>query len=364
MRRGANDPHRPRWSPSLSGQGLAADAPAPPAGDLAQPARPFIPEEDHGRRQPALVVAIRAASRVHDPRRRDALVRLALAAARSRTGGEATLVELDDPGGLRETVAGAVAAGAPLVVVLGGDGSQREAAGALAGTGVPLGIVPAGTANLFAASVGIPRRPEDAVRAIAAGTVRALDLGATRALSGGPSPGIAPATVLVAMGTGFDARVMANTGHGAKRRLGTLAYFATGLRELPRARPFGVELEIDGVRHETAALAVLVANTGQLLPGLLGPRLAVDPSDGLLDVLVVRGAGPFSGLRSGLLHLVRGREDTAVADWGARIRGRSIRLWSDPPQPVEIDGDVVGAGAFEVEVRPSVLRVVFPARRR
>jgi diacylglycerol kinase (ATP) len=318
---------------------------------------------DRRGRHPALVVVIRGASRVHDPRRRDALARLALAAARSRTGGEATLVELDDPGALRGTVADAVAAGAPLVVVAGGDGSQREAAGALTGSGVPLGIVPAGTANLFAASVGIPRNPEDAVRAIAAGGVRALDLGAARPMPGGTWPGATPSTVLVAMGTGFDARVMADTGGAAKRRLGTMAYFVTGLRELPRTRPFGVVLEIDGTRHETAALAILVANTGQLLPGLLGPRLVVDPTDGLLDVLVVRGAGPFGGLRSGLLHLVRGRQDSAVADWGARIRGRSIRLWSDPPQPVEIDGDVVGAGAFEVEVRPSVLRVVLPRRR-
>jgi diacylglycerol kinase family enzyme len=312
---------------------------------------------------PALVAVIRGASRIHDPERREALVRLALAAARGRTGGDAVAVELDHPGALRTTVADAIAAGAPLVVVLGGDGSQREAAAALAATGVPLGIVPAGTANLFAASVGIPGAPEEAVRAIAAGTTRSLDLGLVRPLPGAEWRPAPPSTMLVAMGTGFDARVMAGTGGTAKRRLGTAAYFATGLRQLHRARPFEVALEIDGTRHETAALAVLVANTGQLLPGLLGPRLAVDPADGLLDVLVVRGAGPIGGLRSGLLHLVRGAEDTAVADWGARIRGRSIRRWSDPPQPVEIVGDVVGAGAFEAEVRPSVLRVVLHARK-
>ena len=337
----------------------------PPVTPAAGPfVRPSGPEAPLTGSHPAIVAVVRGASRIRDQRRRDALVRLAMAAARGRTGGDAALVELDDPGMLGVTVAGAVAAGAPLVVVLGGDGSQREAAGALAGTGVPLGIVPAGTANLFAASVGIPRCPEDAVRAIAAGTARALDLGAVRDMPGGPSAGAFPATLLVAMGTGFDARVMAATGPAAKRRLGTLAYFTTGLRELPRARPFGVALEIDGVRHETRALAILVANTGQLLPGLLGPRLRVDPFDGLLDVLVVRGDGPFGGIRSGLLHLVHAREDAAVAGWGARLRARSVRLWTDPPQPVEIDGDVVGAGAFEVEVRPSALRVVLPGRRR
>jgi YegS/Rv2252/BmrU family lipid kinase len=312
---------------------------------------------------PALIVAVRGASRVHDPRRRDALVRLALAAARGRTAGDAALLEVDEPGALRVAVAGAAAAGAPLVIVLGGDGSQREAAAALAGSGVPLGIVPAGTANLFAASVGIPRRPEDAVRAIAAGVTRSLDLGSAQPLPGASWPPSAPSTVLVAAGTGFDARVMADTGAGAKRRLGTLAYFVTGLRTLPRARPFEAALDIDGTRHETRALAILVANAGQLVPGLVGPRLAVEPADGLLDVLVVGGRGPLGGLRSGLLHLVRGREDTAVADWGARLRARSVRVWSDPPQPVEIDGDVVGRGAFAIDVRPSVLRVVLPGRR-
>jgi YegS/Rv2252/BmrU family lipid kinase len=323
-----------------------------------------MPERRTPHAAPALVAVIRGASRVHDPDRRDALVRLARAAARSRTGAEATLVELAHPGELHEPVAAAVASGTPLVVVLGGDGSQREAAAVLAGSGVPLGIVPAGTANLFAASVGIPRGPEAAVRSIAAGVTTALDLGTARPLAGASWQRGVPATLLVAMGTGFDARVMAATGGTAKRRLGTLAYFVTGLRQLPAARPFAVRVEVDGSVHETEALAVLVANSGQLVPGLLGPRLAVDPSDGLLDVLIVRGAGPFGGLRSGLIHLARGGADASVAGWGARFRGHLVRVRPDPAQPVEIDGDVIGVGAFEVEVRPSVLRVVLPAVTR
>src|SRR5690242_16662252 len=49
----------------------------------------------------------------------------------------------------------ALAEGAELILAWGGDGTVQRCVDALAGTGVPLAILPAGTANLFAANLGI-----------------------------------------------------------------------------------------------------------------------------------------------------------------------------------------------------------------
>jgi diacylglycerol kinase family enzyme len=62
------------------------------------------------------------------------------------------------------------------VVVGGGDGTVRSVAGALAGSAVPLGILPLGTLNHFAKDLGIPIELKDAIRIIAEGHSRKVDV--------------------------------------------------------------------------------------------------------------------------------------------------------------------------------------------
>ena len=63
------------------------------------------------------------------------------------------------------------------VVAGGGDGTIRCVASHLAGGPVPLGVLPLGTLNHFARDLGIPVDLPGAVKVIAEGEVRALDLG-------------------------------------------------------------------------------------------------------------------------------------------------------------------------------------------
>ena len=71
------------------------------------------------------------------------------------------------------------AAGDPLadaVLAGGGDGTVSAAAEACFRSRMPLAVVPAGTMNLFARALRIPLAPEEAVRALAAGEVAAVDI--------------------------------------------------------------------------------------------------------------------------------------------------------------------------------------------
>lgn len=84
--------------------------------------------------------------------------------------------------------------GTDALVVGGGDGTVSAAAAALAGGDTALGVLPLGTLNLFARSLGIPIGLEPAVRALACGTVRSVDLGEVNGtrfvnhVSHGPNP--------------------------------------------------------------------------------------------------------------------------------------------------------------------------------
>src|SRR6476660_5858216 len=53
--------------------------------------------------------------------------------------------------------------GAELLFAWGGDGMVQQCVDVLAGSPVSLAVIPAGTANLFATNLGIPRNIEQAV---------------------------------------------------------------------------------------------------------------------------------------------------------------------------------------------------------
>ncbi len=154
---------------------------------------------------------------------------------------------------------------------------------------------------------------------------------------------------------------MAATTDRRKRSLGIGAYFAAATAVAARMRPFGVRLDIDGTVHETDALAVLVANAGELIPGLLRPRLPLVPDDGVLDVLVARGSGAVGGSRAAVeLLLGRGRH-TAIGPYASRFAAHRVEVLADVAEPVEVDGDVVGRGRLVAEVEPAAITVLVPA---
>ena len=306
---------------------------------------------------PAFLLVSSGASRLADPARRDALAAAAIASITARTGTTPEVRVTATAGAGRAATREALASGASLVVVAGGDGSVRSTAAVLAGTGVALGIVPGGTGNLLAAALGIPRGPDRAIALLETAREHSIDIG--RAWVGATAGAGTP--FMVAAGIGFDARVMAATTDRRKRSLGVGAYFAAATAVALRIRPFAVRLVVDGVVHETDALAVLVANAGELIPGLLRPRLPLVPDDGMLDVLVARGRGPAGGTRAALELLVGRGVHAAIGSYAARFSARRVEVEAEAWEPVEVDGDVVGAGRLVAEVVPGAVRILVPA---
>jgi diacylglycerol kinase (ATP) len=313
-----------------------------------------------GRAAP-LVIVNPVASRIADPVRRGRLVDAVAGAVASRTGQQPVIVDAS-PAVARDALAAAGAGGAPLAVVAGGDGTIRDSAAILAGTGVPLAIVPAGTGNVFAAALGIPLRASDAVRLIAQGQPAAVDLGSASwgsVVEGRETPADGSMAFAVACGIGFDARVMTTATTEMKRRLGFFAYVVATLREAARLRPVAFRIEADGDVHEVHGLVVLIANCGQLVPGLIGPRHPLDPTDGLLDVIVVTAKGVTGGLVGAAESLLAGSASHRQPR-SMRLRAARVRVIAEPREPVQIDGDAHEADWIEAVALPGVLTVLRP----
>ena len=71
----------------------------------------------------------------------------------------------------------AVSQQAELLIVCGGDGTVNEAAQALIGTKTKLAIFPAGTANVLAKELKLPRSPEKLATLIASDSTREISVG-------------------------------------------------------------------------------------------------------------------------------------------------------------------------------------------
>jgi diacylglycerol kinase (ATP) len=290
-----------------------------------------------------------AAFVVNAPRARN------LAALRARCAAHATARGWQEPLWLptthedtgHEMTRHALSSGASVVFAIGGDGTVRACAQELAGTGVPLAIVPAGTANLAARSLGLPRDASEALSAGFGDADRPVDVAL-----------LDDGTVSVTMtGIGLDAAVVGGTPAVLKRRLGWPGYAVSSLRQVLAAPArFVIRLD-DQPGLLRLARSVVVGNCG-LLPGGFPLLPAARPDDGVLDVGILAPAGPADWARVGYRAITgSGRDDRRLE----RYRARRVEIRAESVLARQADGEMLDSSdALTVEVRPGALLVRVP----
>ncbi|MEV0730257.1 diacylglycerol kinase family protein [Polymorphospora sp. NPDC050346] len=240
----------------------------------------------------------------------------------------------------------AAEAGADLVFVWGGDGTVQRCLDALAGTGTTAAIVPAGTANLLASNLDIPRDLAEAVRIGFRGDRRDLDLGRVNGEH-----------FAVMAGAGFDAAMIGEADRDLKDRVGRLAYVWTGLRHM-RDGAVGVRIRVDGTGwFDGKASCVLIGNVGTITGGIEAFDDA-RPDDGWLEVGVATADGAVQWART-LGRMAAGRSDRSPF---VRItRAKKIDVRFAEPVTYELDGGERGTTRrLRTKVRPGAVTVCVP----
>jgi diacylglycerol kinase (ATP) len=247
---------------------------------------------------------------------------------------------------VRKPVRAALEQGADVVFAWGGDGLVQRCVDELAGTSVKLALMPAGTANLLATNLGIPKDLEAAVRTGLYGEPRTLDVGT-----------INGECFAVMAGAGFDARMIGDADDGLKERLGRLSYVWTGTSNL-RSKPFGATIRVDGSHwFEGKASCLLVGNVGGLFGGL---EVFTDaqPDDGLLDVGVVTADGVVQWLRT----LARTAVGTpADSPFVQTTKAQRVTVKLSRKVEYELDGGDRGkTKSLKIKVQPGAVQVRVP----
>jgi diacylglycerol kinase (ATP) len=240
--------------------------------------------------------------------------------------------------------------GSVMIVACGGDGTVSAVAGAVAGTGIPLGVIPRGTANAFAAGLGLPLDPQGACATILANHTQALD-----AARCNDQP------MILLAGLGFEAGMVNRATRELKTMLGSLAYVLAGAQQLLSQQPFAARIAIDGVVTEVQAASITVANVAPGTSVLAQGFGRVIPDDGLLEITI---ASPPSRLQG--LNALASLAASAVVQSPSThpdllcLRARSITISTDPPQTLVIDGELLEANPVTITCQPGALRVFAP----
>ncbi|KRF29877.1 YegS/Rv2252/BmrU family lipid kinase [Phycicoccus sp. Soil802] len=272
-------------------------------------------------------------------------------AQRMRAAGH-DVVDLSDEtyAAARDRALGAIAQGLDVLAVVGGDGMVHLGVDLAAETGTTLAIIAAGTGNDVARGLGLPvHDPVRAADLVTTGVPRTID-----AVQHVDAHGVRHWYVGV-LGAGFDSLVneRANTWPWPK---GQMRYNLAILRELPLFKAIPYVVTVDGIRHETKAMLVVVGNGPSYGGGMqVLPDAQFD--DGLLDVLLLHEISTVEFLKV-FPKVFKGAHVGHPAV--EIIRGRSVTLEA-AGIVAYADGERFAPLPLTVEVVPGAVTVLAPA---
>ncbi len=232
-----------------------------------------------------------------------------------------------------------------LVIIGGGDGTLNAALEGLVDTQLPLGILPLGTANDLARTLQIPQSISQACQVIAADNRRRIDLGKVN-----------HKYFLNVASLGLSVQITSQLDKHTKRRWGVLAYAATALKVVWKARPFRAEIRWgeDSIRVRTIQIAV---GNGRYYGG--GMAVADDAAinDERLDFYSLE-CDRWWQIVLLVPAIWRGKQ----ANWpGVRtLEGKEFEIYTRKPHPINADGEIVTYTPAKFRLVPKALTVFVP----
>ncbi|WP_319419642.1 YegS/Rv2252/BmrU family lipid kinase [Pleurocapsa sp. FMAR1] len=244
----------------------------------------------------------------------------------------------------------AVANNAEIIIASGGDGTVSMVAEALINTDIPLGAIARGTANAFANALEIPDTIEAACKVIVDGATKKVDAAICN-----------DKPMILLAGIGFEAETVEDADREAKNRLGMLAYVLSGLKQLREFEKFKATIETDDKVIKVAVNAITIANAAPPSSVLAQGTAGVVYDDGLLDVTII-AAETRAGAIAISYHLLQSASngEAAERDDVGYLRTKWIKVTTDPPQKVVLDGEIVGSTPIEIKCIPEGLTVFTP----
>lgn len=252
---------------------------------------------------------------------------------------------VEDPDDLEDTVTRALAKKPDLVILGGGDGTISGLVDLLVGKDVLLGVLPLGTANSFARTLGLPLDLAGAVEVIRSGVPRRIDLGM---IDGDYFANCAA--------LGISPQIAKTVPHGLKKILGRVGYLGWAAWQFVHFKPFTLIVGEGDTAERLRVVEVRISNGPYHGGTQLVDAASVDSGEIVVQAVVghVKRRLVKNWAASVLGHAAR-HEDTRD------FHGQSLRIATDPPLPISIDGEVLAHTPVTARIAAGVIEVLVPA---
>jgi diacylglycerol kinase family enzyme len=256
---------------------------------------------------------------------------------------------LRDTEALRARLDAAYDEGVRQFVVVGGDGTVSLVASQLRGKDCRIGIVPVGTSNMLAQLLGIPLGARRSLELLL-GPHRVRNIDALD---------IAGRLFFLNASAGLSSFSISDLRTEEKTYLKLLAYVATVVRSMRKAKTRRFHLTIDGCPQEVDAAELFVDNAGALwMPRLRTSDAQLD--DGRAEICYVnKGTPPELG--NAVLDVLLVRKKRLSIRFIASAK--TITVDCAEQIPVQADGDAIGSTPVDIRVVPAAASFIVPEPR-
>jgi diacylglycerol kinase (ATP) len=232
-----------------------------------------------------------------------------------------------------------------LLVAVGGDGTVTLVAKEAMAAGLPMAIVPAGSANGMAKELEIPDDPDEALKLVLDGEIKATDVIRIND----------DEICLHLADIGLNARLVKYFQEGSIR--GLTGYALALLKALSKRRRMSVHIRTRDSEIIRSAVMVLVANASRY-----GTGASINPEgsiyDGVFEVVVVRRLNLFQVLK---MFLRMRRFNPRKIEI---FQASSVRIVTSVRTHFQVDGEYLGRiNELEARCAPGALQLVVPRRK-
>ncbi len=235
------------------------------------------------------------------------------------------------------------------LVSVGGDGTVNEIISGLieSESHIPLAILPAGTVNDFASHLKLPRTTSSFIKLIKEMHIQKVDIGKVNNQY---------FANVIACGMFTD--ISFQVGKSEKEKFGPLAYYATGIRELPQQLSTNMHLHITTNEEEfdEEASLFMITNTSQV-GGFKGITPEASIEDGLLDLLIIRKCSTTDMIAVLKDYALNNHLNSPFIKY---IQSSHIKIESDTNLIYDIDGEEGTSFPIEVSVEKQKLNLIVP----
>ena len=245
--------------------------------------------------------------------------------------------QLTDYAGHAEKIAHqAVQQGFDTIVSVGGDGTLNEIVnGIIKADGDPLlGIIPVGTCNDFIKSVNIPHDIHAACHIVASGYSRRVDVASA-----------GHRYFINAIGIGFDVKIVEDLSIYSVVP-GKIGYLSTALKHIFSYKAMPLDL-LNGHHDFTSKAIMLTVANGQYYGGTFHIAPQADPTDGLLDVILIEDVPTLRRL-SMVPRVIAGTHLTAPNV--KHILASELKITASSALTTQIEGELVNWTTNEINL--------------